>query len=77
MTGDDEDADGLRRARENVIHEIGFFQGAYGYTRVVLMHEDGVSMPSNIQGVVYIPFTKGLIEAGLHVLQRELRAMYK
>ena len=76
MTGDDQDADGQRRARENVIHEIGFFQGRYGDNRVVLLHEDGVSMPSNIHGVVYSPFPKGVIEACMQVLQRELRAMY-
>ncbi|AKJ28361.1 hypothetical protein AAW51_1670 [Caldimonas brevitalea] len=30
LTGDDLDAGGAARARENVMHEIGFVQGRYG-----------------------------------------------
>jgi len=76
MTGDDETRSGEIRARENVIHEIGYFQGIYGLARVVLLHEDGVNIPSNIQGVVYVPFPKGYVSAGFGALDRELRAMY-
>ena len=59
------------------MHEIGFFQGRYDRTGVVLMHEDGVNIPTNLSGVAYIPFPNGNIEAGFHVLQRELNAIYK
>jgi predicted nucleotide-binding protein len=76
MTGDDIDEHGNARARENVMHEIGFFQGKYGRAQVILLHEDGVSIPTNLSGVVYIPFPKGSISAGFHVLMRELRALY-
>jgi hypothetical protein len=41
------------------------------------MHEEGVNIPTNLKGVVYIPFPKGNIEAGFYVLQRELNAIYK
>jgi predicted nucleotide-binding protein len=77
MTGDDMDADGQARARENVVHEIGFFQGKFGRVGVCLLHEDGTNIPSNIFGIVYIPFTKGVISMtfGLHF--RELKAFYK
>jgi predicted nucleotide-binding protein len=78
MTADDvanEDESG--RVRENVMHEIGFFQGRYGRTGAVLMHEDGVNIPTNLSGVAYIPFPNGSIKAGFHVLQRELNAIYK
>jgi predicted nucleotide-binding protein len=77
MTGDDLIGDDERRVRENVMHEIGFFQGRYGRTLVVLMHEEGVNVPSNLAGVAYVPFPKGRIEAGFHVLHRELDAIYK
>ena len=77
MTGDDLTADGQARARENVIHEIGFFQGKYGLAKVCLIHEEGVSIPSNIQGLVYTPFPKGLVSASFGVLARELKALYK
>lgn len=76
MTGDDLDADGQARARENVIHEIGFFQGKYGLSRVVLLHEEGVNIPTNIQGLVYTPFPKGVVQATFGLLVRELGAMY-
>jgi predicted nucleotide-binding protein len=76
MTGDDTDAGGQARARENVMHEIGFFQGRFGRKKVVLLHEEGVSIPTNLSGVVYVPFPKGSISAGFHVLARELNALY-
>lgn len=77
MTGDNVANEDESRVRENVMHEIGFFQGRYGRTGVILMHEDGVNIPANLSGVAYIPFPKGSIEAGFHVLQRELSAIYK
>lgn len=77
MTGDDLDAGGQARARENVIHEIGYFQGKYGPSRIVLLHEDGVNIPSNIQGLVYTPFPKGVIRATFGLLVREFGAMYR
>ena len=76
MTGDDIDADGQARARENVMHEIGFFQAKYGRARVCLLHEEAVSIPTNLSGVVYVPFPKGNIGASFGVLMRELKAMY-
>ena len=77
MTGDDVANAGEPRVRENVMHEIGFFQGRYGRKAVVLLHEEGVNIPTNLAGLVYVPFPKGNIEAGFHVLQRELKALYK
>ena len=75
MTGDDVVHD-VARVRENVMHEIGFFQGRYGRRSVILLYEEGVNVPSNLDGIVYIPFPKGSIQSGFHVLQRELKAIY-
>ena len=75
MTGDDEIGEEVR-ARENVLHEIGFFQGKYGLRNVILLHEDGVNIPSNIQGLVYIGFPKGMIRATFGKLQNELQALF-
>jgi predicted nucleotide-binding protein len=77
MTGDDADSAGQIRARENVIHEIGFFQGKYGLSRICLLHEEGVNIPSNIHGLVYTPFPKGAVSASFGLLVRELKAMYR
>jgi len=75
MTGDDITENGEIRARENVMHEIGFFQGLYGLNNVVLLHESGVNIPSNIHGLVYVPFPKDTIEATFGALHRELKVM--
>jgi predicted nucleotide-binding protein len=56
MTKDDEQVNGGLRARQNVIHEIGFFQGKYGRKRVVLLAERGLEMFTNISGIVRIEF---------------------
>jgi hypothetical protein len=75
MTGDDSIGEGETRARENVLHEIGYFQGKYGLDRVVLLHEEGTSIPSNIHGLVYIPFAKAMVEMTYSTLQRELQVV--
>lgn len=75
MTGDDTSDTGETRTRENVMHEIGFFQGFYGLSNVVLLHEIGVNIPSNIHGLVYIPFPKDTIEATFGALHRELKVL--
>lgn len=77
MTGDDTDSAGQIRARENVIHEIGFFQGKYGLSRICLLHEEGANIPSNMHGLVYAPFPKGAVSASFGLLVRELKAMYR
>jgi len=77
MTGDDADADGKPRARENVLHEIGYFQGRFGLSAVCLLHEEGTSIPSNIHGLVYIPFPKETVRATFGPLMRELKGFYR
>jgi predicted nucleotide-binding protein len=63
MTAEDEHADGSKHARENVVHEVGLFQGRLGFKKVVILLEDGCERFSNIQGVVYVPFRKGEIRS--------------
>lgn len=77
MTGEDEAGEGERpRARENVMHEIGFFQGKYGLENVCLLYEEGTNIPSNIHGLVYIPYPKGYVDATFGALRRELEAAF-
>lgn len=61
LTGEDQHADGELHARQNVVHELGIFQGRLGFTRAVTLLEDGVSEFSNILGVNQIRFSKGNI----------------
>lgn len=62
MTGEDEQADGVLRARQNVIHEAGLFQGRLGFARAILLLEAGVDEFSNVAGVQHIRFSKGNIK---------------
>lgn len=43
-----------KRARQNVIMELGYFMGRLGRTRVCALHKGGVELPSNYQGILYI-----------------------
>lgn len=43
------------RARQNVIFELGYFAGALGRKHVVALVKDDVEIPSDYQGVVFIP----------------------
>lgn len=75
MTGDDTMDDGTVRARQNVIHEIGLFQGRLGFTKAIVLKEEGTEEFSNINGVNQIRYTKGNIKETfgdiLAVLKRE------
>ncbi|MEW9570184.1 TIR domain-containing protein [Rhodanobacter sp. Si-c] len=62
MTAEDEQADGAQRARQNVIHEAGLFQGRLGFARAIMLLEEGVEEFSNVQGVQYIRFARGNIK---------------
>lgn len=48
----------LPRARQNAIFELGFFIGKIGRDRVCALYEDSVEVPSDYQGVVFIPIGK-------------------
>lgn len=44
------------RSRQNVVFELGFFVAALGRTRVVALHTGDVELPSDVSGVIYVPF---------------------
>ena len=58
------------RARQNVIFEFGYFVGRLGRKKVVALYEEGVELPSDINGVLYKP-----LSGNWHTeLWKELRA---
>ena len=75
MTAEDELADGKTQARMNVIHEVGLFQGRLGFTKAIVLFEEGCEEFSNIQGLGQIRFPRGNIAAKFEeirlVLERE------
>lgn len=78
LTGDDEarergsEKDLNLRARQNVILELGYFLGKLGRARVCALYESGVEIPSDYQGVLFIPLDAG--DRWKFDLVRELRA---
>lgn len=61
LTAEDEQADGEFRARQNVVHETGLFQGRLGFDRAIVVLEEGVEAFSNLQGIQQIRFGQGRI----------------
>jgi hypothetical protein len=76
MTAEEERSGGTLHARDNVIHEAGLFQGRLGFTRAIVLLEEGCSEFSNIVGLNQIRFPKGNVMAKSEdireVLEREL-----
>jgi hypothetical protein len=76
MTAEDVTKDGTKRARQNVVHEAGLFQGRLGFSRALILMEEGVEEFSNIQGLHQIRYSTGNIKETfgdvLATLKREL-----
>jgi predicted nucleotide-binding protein len=47
------------RARQNVILELGYFIGRLGRSRVCALYVDGVEIPSDFSGVLYVGLDSG------------------
>jgi predicted nucleotide-binding protein len=67
---------GTRRARQNVILELGFFLGRLGREsgKILLLHKGPIEIPSDIAGIEYIDITNGIESAG-EKIRRELQAL--
>ncbi len=50
-----DEAQKKKRARQNVILELGLFLGVLGRKRVCALHKGDVEIPSDYQGVIFIP----------------------
>jgi predicted nucleotide-binding protein len=68
--------DEKRRARQNVILEMGYFLGKLGRESgtVLFLHKGPIEIPSDISGVEYINITQGIKSAGEDI-RRELRGL--
>lgn len=72
MTAEDEMADGTMQARMNVIHEAGLFQGRLGFSRAIVMLEDGCTEFSNVAGLGQIRYPPGKISTAFEEVRRVL-----
>lgn len=51
-----EPANSKMRARQNVILELGYFIGKLGRKKVCPVYLEGVELPSDVHGVLYVPY---------------------
>ncbi|SDF91425.1 Predicted nucleotide-binding protein containing TIR-like domain-containing protein [Lentzea fradiae] len=72
LTAEDERADGAVTARQNVVHEVGLFQGRLGFSRAIVMLEEGCADFSNIHGLGQIHYPAGRIAASFEDVRRVL-----
>lgn len=68
LTGEDLN----QRARQNVIFELGYLMGKLGRDRVTCLHTGKIELPTDIQGIAYMPFHSRVEECYRGIL-RELR----
>jgi len=61
------------RARQNVVLEFGYFIGKLERDRVCCLHKGNVELPSDMHGIVYIPFKESVNEVGDKIV-KELKA---
>ncbi len=70
----DDTNDIKRRARQNVIFEMGYFLGKLSREsgRILLLHKGKIEIPSDISGVCYIDISNGILRAGEEI-RKELK----
>lgn len=61
------------RARQNVVLEFGYFIGRLGRDRVCCLLKGDVETPSDMRGIVYVPFKEKAIECRERII-KELKA---
>jgi predicted nucleotide-binding protein len=65
LTGDDygypkgKPEESKPRPRQNVVFELGFLMGRFKRNCVCALHEEGLELPSEYQGAVFIPYDAG------------------
>jgi len=61
------------RARQNVVLEFGYFLGKLGRRRVCYLYKEGVELPADMHGLVYVKFSSSP-EEGYRQIRKELIA---
>lgn len=50
------------RARQNVVLEMGMFLSKLGREKIAILHKGDLELPSDISGLIYIPFNNSIDE---------------
>lgn len=73
LTGEDLTEDGRRLARQNVIHEVGLFQGRYGFDRVLVLAEEGCAFVPKAAEPYTITFPAEAVSRAFYPVETALR----
>lgn len=73
LTAEDFTGDGKRLARQNVVHEVGLFQGRHGFDRVLVLAEDGCDFVPRAAEPYTIRFPRNGISRALYRVGETLR----
>lgn len=65
------------RARQNVVLELGMVLARLGRPRVAILHKKSVELPSDIAGLIYIPFEERVDEAKAQLFKELREAGYE
>jgi len=60
-----------------VILEFGYFIGLLGREKVCCLYKGNVELPSDMQGIVYVPFNESINEAKGMILKELSEAGYE
>ena len=65
----------VRRSRQNVVFELGFFYAKLQRTsgKIIVLKKGAVDIPSDIAGVVYVDITEGISNDAGETIRRELQ----
>lgn len=69
----DENVEGRKQPRPNVLHEIGIAQEKFG-NKIIYLKEEGCEFPSNVRPKVWENFTQNNMEEAFEKILKELRA---
>lgn len=64
------------RARQNVIFELGYFLGRLGRKYVCCLYKDTMEIPSDFNGVLFIPFKEDVKETFIELARELTNAEY-
>lgn len=64
------------RARQNVILELGYFMGKLGRDKICGLYKQGVEIPSDVLGVLYLKYEQSIQERAFDILQELAHAGY-
>ena len=64
------------RARQNVVLEFGYFMGLLSRDRVCCLYKGNVELPSDMHGIVYIPFKESVNEVRDKIIKELKEAGY-